>query len=352
MLENIEKDEMYMRRCLELAVHGMGHVAPNPMVGSVIVCEDRIIGEGYHHSYGGPHAEVNAIASVKDKSLLKKSTLYVNLEPCSHHGKTPPCSNLILEMGIPRVVIGSTDSNPQVAGKGMERLRKGGCEVTSGILEADSRKLNKRFYTFHEKKRPFIILKWAQTLDGFIDVIRAPGNPAEPTWITNDVCRVLVHKWRSEEMAIMAGTNTVEKDNPELTVRQWSGKNPFRVILDRSLRLSASLKVFNDQADTLILNQNREAVNKNLIYRKINFGDDVPAQILKVLREFDINSVIIEGGRQLLQSFIDQNLWDEARVFIGQELFVKGIPSPELPCLPVEKTLVGNSTLLYFQNQF
>jgi len=351
MLENTEKDEKFMRRCLELAAHGMGHVAPNPMVGSVIVCEDRIIGEGYHRIYGGPHAEVNAIESVEDKTLLKKSTLYVNLEPCAHHGKTPPCSNLILEMGIPRVVIGSVDSNPQVAGKGMERLSKGGCSVTSGVLEAESRKLNKRFYTFHEKKRPFIILKWAQTLDGFIDVIRGPGNPAEPTWITNDVCRVLVHKWRSEEMAIMAGTNTVEKDNPELTVRQWSGKNPLRVIPDRSSRLPLSLKVFNKQADTIIFNQKKEEVHNNLLYRKIDFDKNVLSQILEMLYKQEVNSLIIEGGRQLLQSFIDQDLWDEARVFIGQELFVKGIPSPELSCLPVEKTLVGNSTLLYYRNQ-
>jgi diaminohydroxyphosphoribosylaminopyrimidine deaminase/5-amino-6-(5-phosphoribosylamino)uracil reductase len=351
MLENTEKDEMYMRRCLELAEHGMGQVAPNPMVGSVIVCEDRIIGEGYHRLYGGPHAEVNAIESVKDKNLLKRSTLYVNLEPCAHHGKTPPCSVLIQQMGIPRVVIGSVDSNPQVAGKGIERLTKEGCNVTTGILEKESRRLNKRFYTFHEKKRPYIILKWAQTLDGLIDVIRTPGNPAQPTWITNDVCRVLVHKWRSEEMAILAGTNTVEKDNPELTVRHWSGNNPVRVIIDRSLRLPLSLKVFNEMANTLIFNQEIDKEKSNIRYRKINFANNVPAQILEELYKQEVNSLIIEGGRNLIQSFINENLWDEARVFIGQKLFVKGVPSPELPGLPVENTLVGNSTLLYYKNQ-
>ncbi|MBI2281319.1 MAG: bifunctional diaminohydroxyphosphoribosylaminopyrimidine deaminase/5-amino-6-(5-phosphoribosylamino)uracil reductase RibD [Bacteroidetes bacterium] len=347
-------EEKYLLRCLELAKNGLGNVAPNPMVGCVIVHNNKIIGEGYHQDYGKAHAEVNAIHSVKDKSLLKESTLYVNLEPCAHFGKTPPCANLIVEHNIPRVVIGCIDSFSEVAGKGIEKLRNAGIEVIVGILEKESLELNKRFFTFHNKKRPYVILKWTETKDGFIDVERTVIAKHEErngkqsfkstdcfvplhstrndvdNWITSPLSKQLVHKWRSEESAIMVGTNTALNDNPQLNVREWNGKNPTRIVIDLHDRLSQSLHVFDKSVPTLIFSLTKETEEKNLVFVKVENEKKLIEEVLSELYKRNIQSVIVEGGATLLQSFIDQNLWDEARVFIGNKNFITGLKAPNL----------------------
>ena len=334
-----------MKQCLSLAKQGMGNVAPNPMVGCVIVHNNKIIGQGYHEKFGEAHAEVNAINSVKDKTLLKESTLYVSLEPCAHFGKTPPCSNLIIEHKIPNVFIGCIDSFSEVSGKGIEKMEAEGINVTSGILEKESLELNKRFFTFHNKKRPYIILKWAQTLDGFMDVDRT--NITNPTvilsqskekkvnlnvdnWITNPQSKKLVHQWRSEEQAIMVGTNTAFNDNPELTVREVEGKNPLRIVLDLNLRLPNHLHLFDQSTPTLVINYSKNSILENIEYVKIDTHQNLTNQILEVLYNRNILSVIIEGGNLLLNTFINNNQWDEARIFTGKKEFIKGLKSPQL----------------------
>lgn len=320
-----------MQRCLDLAYLGKGNASPNPMVGSVIVYKDRIIGEGFHRKYGEAHAEVNAISSVKEKNLLTQSTLYVNLEPCAHHGKTPPCSDLIIEMKIPKVVIGCVDSFAKVAGKGIEKMRKAGIEVIVGVLEEESRNLNKRFFTFHERKRPYIILKWAETVDGYIDIDRTQNTPVGINWITQANLRVPVHKWRAEESAIMIGRNTAHNDNPSLNTRDWKGSNPVRVMLDKDLEIK-ELKIFDGSIPTLIFSNRNYPASENLEFIKIDTEVDkeVLPQILDELYNRNIQSLIVEGGGQLLQSFIDQNRWDEARVLIGETSFGKGVKAPVL----------------------
>lgn len=301
--------EKYISRCIEIAKNGLGTTAPNPMVGCVIVYNHTIIGEGFTSPYSEAHAEVNAIDSVKDKSLLKEATLYVTLEPCSHFGKTPPCSNLIIEHKIPNIIIGCVDDNKKVAGKGIARLRTSGCNVTVGVLEKECKIHHKRFFTFHNKKRPYIILKWAETVDGFI----APLHKSEqkPVWITNTYSRQLVHKWRTEEQAILVGYTTVLEDNPSLTTREWDGRNPIRVVLDQKETLSKDLNVFDHKAKTLCI---KETSAKAMCEK---------------LHEANINSVIIEGGAKTLQLFIEENLWDEARIFIGKTSFKKGVKAPK-----------------------
>ena len=308
--------ETYIKRCLFIAKLGLGKTRPNPMVGCVIVYKNEIIGEGFTSPYGGNHAEVNAIKSVRDKSKLKSSTLYVTLEPCSHYGKTPPCSDLIVENKIPNVVIGCLDVNEKVAGKGVAKLKESGCNVIVGILEKECKNHHKRFFTFHIKKRPYIILKWAETLDGFI----APESKSErkPIWITNELSRQLVHKWRTEEQAILVGKNTVIQDNPSLTARDWTGENPVRIVLDPDESLSKNLNVFNNEAKTFVICE-----------KDIDYSNKVAEQISDFLFKKNINSVIIEGGSQTLQTFLDSNLWDEARIFIGQKEFRKGIKAPD-----------------------
>lgn len=339
-----------MRRCLELARLGLGYTAPNPMVGSIVVYNGKIIGEGYHHKCGDAHAEVNAINSVSDHSLLKGSTLYVNLEPCAHHGKTPPCSDLIVEKQIPRVVIGCKDSFAKVAGKGIEKLRKAGCDVKVGLLEKESLELNKRFFTFHERKRPYIILKWAQTVDGFIDMVRHPDSPIEPYWITNDLAKRLVHKWRTEEDAFMVGTTTAKNDNPRLTARDWNGRNPVRIVLDRNLSLDSTLHLFNNEAKTLVFNSLKNETRDNIHYVQVNFDDNLIHSILSKLYDLEIQSLVVEGGQMLLNSFILQNLWDEARVFIGNKQFFEGTRAPEISGQLVSKEIIGDSSLLIYNN--
>ncbi len=307
--------ETYIRRCLYIAKNGLGTTRPNPMVGCVIVHENQIIGEGFTSPYGGNHAEVNAINSVIDKSKLKDATLYVTLEPCSHYGKTPPCSDLIIKNKISNVIIGCLDDNEKVAGKGVAKLKESGCNVIVGILEKECQDHHKRFFTFHNKKRPYIILKWAETMDGFI----APETKAEatPVWITNELSRQLVHKWRTEEQAILVGSNTVLKDNPTLTARDWTGENPVRIVLDPDMILSKNLNLFNNEAKTIVISR-----------KEIDYSKDVAKEISDFLFEENINSIIIEGGAQTLQTFIDSGLWDEARVFVGQKEFKKGIKAP------------------------
>ena len=334
----MKQHEIYIKRCLQIAKNGLGTTRPNPMVGAVIVHNTKIIGEGFTSAYGGNHAEVNAINSVKNKELLKQATLYVTLEPCSHFGKTPPCSDLIIRHQIPNVVIGCVDDNPQVAGKGIAKLKAASCKVTVGILENECKAHHKRFFTFHNKKRPYIILKWAETSDGFI----APTtkDKAAPVWITNKYSRQLVHKWRAEEQAILVGTNTVLEDNPSLTVRDWTGKNPIRIILDRTHKLSKNHSVFNTESETIIISENEVDFNKPLAQEICNF-----------LHSKDINSVIIEGGAQMLQTFIDENLWDEARVFKGSSNFKTGTKAPLFSGELISEELISADTLKYFINK-
>lgn len=346
-----EQDKTYMQRCLELAKMGLGHTLSNPMVGSVIVHENRIIGEGYHQKFGGAHAEVNAINSVKQKQLLDKSTIYVNLEPCSHHGKTPPCSDLIIEKKIRKVIIGAADTNEKVGGKGIARLRDAGIDVKVGVLEKECRELNKRFYTFHEKQRPYVILKWAQTLDGFIDKIRKPSEKPHVNWITSQTSRMLVHKWRSEEMAIMVGKNTIIKDNPGLTLRDWEGNQPIRVILDRNLEIKRDRAIFDNSARTFVFNFLTDKKEKNTEFIKINSETDLLSEILTHLHNSGIVSLFVEGGTFLIQQFIDHNLWDEARVFIGNKNFVEGVKAPLIGRDYSEKQNLCDDMLLIYHKE-
>jgi len=359
-MDNLDVDKLYMSRCLELALNGMGSVAPNPMVGAVVVHNGKIIGEGFHAQYGEAHAEVNAINSVRDKLLLQDSTLYVSLEPCSHYGKTPPCTDRIVEYGIPRVVVATTDPNPRVSGRGLEQLRKHGVEVSLGILEDEALLLNRRFITFHTCKRPYIILKWAQTIDGFIDLVRTAETPVGSVWITNELARSLVHRWRSEEQAVIVGTNTVERDNPRLNIRSWSGRNPIRVIVDRKLRLSRDANVFDGSQPTILFigNNSSALVRKsefagisNLEMVTIDFAKGSEQQILKELSDRDVISLIIEGGATLLNNFIQKNLWDEARVFVGNRFFGEGVKAPLFKGDPVSYDEVGDSKLFIYRNQ-
>ena len=361
----MEIENIFMQRCLELASNGLGAVAPNPMVGAVIVHDGRIIGEGFHTGFGKPHAEVEAVNQVKDHSLLADSTLYVNLEPCNHYGKTPPCTDLIIEKGIKKVVIGQYDSNQQ-AGGGVDRLRKNGVEVMTGVLEKESRFMNRRFNTFHEQKRPYLILKWAQTIDGFVDSDRSGTLGSSPTWITDDACRRLVHKWRSEEQAIMAGSGTILLDNPQLNVRAWSGKDPVRIVIDRSGRISGDskqlstgqrgdsfspLRIVDGTVETIIYTCQEKAGHPNVNFIGISPLEPTWPQVLSDLYKSNIQSVIIEGGPTLLRSLIEMNLWDEARVFIGPGWFGKGVKAPEFPFSPTEEETVGNSRLLVFKGE-
>ena len=329
--------EKYIKRCIELAKNGLGTTYPNPLVGSVIVYNNEIIGEGWHQKAGEPHAEVNAIHSVKDKSLLSKATIYVSLEPCSHFGKTPPCCDLIIANKIPNVVIGTIDPFAKVAGNGIKKLLEAEKKVTIGILEDECNELNKRFFTFHTKKRPYIILKWAESLDGFIAPLSKQKK--EPVWITNEFSRQLVHKWRSEEQAILVGTNTVVEDNPSLTVRDWTGNNPIRIVLDQNNRISKENPIFDNQAKTLSISEDT-----------INFNKTIATEIADFLFKNEIQSVIIEGGSKTLQTFFDANIWDEARVFKGPISFKNGTRAPVITAINSKKKQLLEDELLTFLN--
>jgi len=341
--------DQYMQRCLELALKGLGHVAPNPMVGCVIVHKDLVIGEGYHQKYGEAHAEVNAIASVANKDLLKESTIYVSLEPCSHHGKTPPCSDLLIEHKVKRVVVGCLDTNPLVAGKGIAKLRNAGVGVVTGILEKQARDLNKRFFTYHEKKRPYIILKWAQTKDGFISK-KAPFTKEE-NWITNDESKKLVHMWRAQEQAIMVGTTTALLDNPALTVRLTEGKNPTRVLIDKDLKVPITNSIFSEEAETIVFTKKHKPDTNHINYHLIDFTKDITKQILDYLYHKKIISLIIEGGTHTLQSFIDKGSWDEARVFNGNKQFKSGIKAPVIQINKSASQMISDDALVIAINE-
>ncbi len=328
----MEKDISYMRRALDLAVLGRGRVSPNPLVGCVIVHNDKIIGEGYHQSYGEAHAEVNAINSVVDKSLLAESTLYVTLEPCSHYGKTPPCADLIIKHKLKKVVVSNIDVNPLVAGKGLQKLKNAGIEASVGLLEDEGRNMNKRFFTFVTKQKPYIILKWAETADGFIAPIHQNSdnttNNTNITWISNEYSRMLVHKWRTEEDAIMVGTQTALLDNPQLNVRNWTGRNPLRIVIDKQLILPNSLHLFDKQQATICYNTIKNEAVQNLEFAKIK-PDAFLQNLLQDLYFRKIQSVIVEGGSKLLNSFLETKTWDEIRVFRSNKTFGKGILAPK-----------------------
>lgn len=319
------KDEIYIHRCIELARKGAGHVAPNPMVGALLVQDDRVIGEGWHQRYGEAHAEVNAIAAAGTD--LSRTTLYVSLEPCAHFGKTPPCADLIIRTGIPKVVIGCRDPFDAVNGKGIEKLRAAGVEVIEGVLERECRELNKRFFTFHEKHRPWILLKWAQTGDGFI----AADQNTPRLLISNEYTNRLVHQWRSEEAGILVGTNTALLDDPELTNRLWDGPSPVRLVMDMDLRLPASLKLFNRAQKTVVFNSVKSEELENLIYYRLEKNKSLISQLMSALYNLGIQSVLVEGGTRLLQSFIDDGTWDEARIISNNKLFTgNGLAAPVL----------------------
>lgn len=339
-----------MLRCIQLAKNGLGTTYPNPLVGSVIVHDGKIIGEGWHYKAGQQHAEVNAIKSVGNVALLKQATIYVSLEPCSHFGKTPPCADLIIEKKIKKVVVGSLDPNPKVAGRGIKKLMDAGCEVIVGILGEECNELNKRFFTFHQKKRPYIFLKWAETTDGFISPKNELRTNLEPVWITNEFARQFVHKMRAEEQAILVGTNTVLKDNPSLTVREWASENPLRIVIDRNLKLSRGLSIFDSNSNTVIFNEKETKTSENLDFEKIDFSEKIPQQICTSLFRRNVQSVIIEGGAKTLQTFIDANMWDEAFVFRGNSSFGEGVKAPIFKSIFISEEKIKDDTLRIFKN--
>jgi diaminohydroxyphosphoribosylaminopyrimidine deaminase/5-amino-6-(5-phosphoribosylamino)uracil reductase len=349
-MKDAKQDKEFMGRCLELAHKGLGVTAPNPMVGCVLVAGGKIIGQGYHREFGKAHAEVNAIQSVMKTEWLASSTLYVNLEPCSHHGKTPPCTDLILEKGIPRVVIGTQDPNKTVSGRGISRLRDNGVRVNVGIRQQECLELNRRFFTSHLNNRPYIILKWAETKDGYIDRKRTSGGSGKINWITGTLERQLVHKWRSEEQAILVGTRTALTDDPELTVRDWSGRQPLRLVIDRKGKLPNSLKLLDGETPTVIFSERALRPTVNLRQVKIAGDQDMLDGILDFLYDNQIQSIIVEGGRATLEGFIKRDLWDEARVFTGDKQFGSGIRAPLLAVDVSEKHQIAGSTLSIYRN--
>lgn len=341
----MQDHEKYMRRCFDLALLGRGNVSPNPKVGAVIVYNDQIIGEGYHKKYGQSHAEVNAIASVEDKNLLKESTIYVNLEPCCHWGKTPPCANLVIESKIKRCVISNKDINPKVYGGGIKLLQDNGIEVISGVLEEEGLFLNRRFFTNQKENRPYVILKYAQTLDGFIAPEEKGG------WISNNAMKVWVHKQRTEEDAIMVGYNTVLLDNPQLNVRHYSGRNPKRVVYDKYLTLSKEKNVFDNSQETFILNYVKEGREENNVFLKLNENKPFVEQALERLYEQKICSIVVEGGEKTLNKFLEANLWDEANVIVGEKNFGKGVKAPVISQGLVLMENIGGDVLKTYHNQ-
>jgi len=346
-----EKDDIkFMRRCLELASKAEGLTYPNPMVGSVVVCDGGIIGEGYHLKSGGAHAEVIAINSVSDKSKLKSSTLYVNLEPCSHFGKTPPCADFIISESIPRVVIGTLDSSDKVSGKGLVRLRNAGCEVINGVVEEECRRLNRRFFTFHEKKRPYITLKWAQSADGYLDIIRSENHKNEPTWITGKPEKALVHKWRAADQAILVGAGTVRADDPKLNVREWTGRDPMKIILSRSGAIDKRSSINETNNAVVVFTDNTDADIPGAV--KIQLNDETPSclQIGQYLFNSGIQSLLIEGGTKVLSHFISNGFWDEARIFTGEKWFNEGVAAPVIKGTLFSRTIFSRSLLEIYLN--
>ena len=327
----------------------MVHPATDPMVGCVIVHNDKMIAEGYHRRYGEAHAEVNAIAQVQDESLLAECTAYVTLEPCSHYGKTPPCCDLIIAKGIKQVVVGMVDPNPKVSGRGIERMRAAGIQVEVGVMEEACRRVNRRFITAQTLHRPYVMLKWAQSADGYIDLLRS-NNSTPPVRISNDITKTLNHQIRTQEGAIMVATNTAMLDNPRLTAEKWSGDNPLRVLLDASLRVPRDYNIFNEEAATLVINTQVERREKNIEYARINFQEPIVPQILELLHRRSINSLIVEGGTQLLNTFIESNLWDECRIETAPILLHDGVKAPVIDGTWIGTEQVDNNIMTYFKN--
>ena len=342
--------ETYMHRCLELALLGAGKVMPNPMVGAVLVHEGRIIGEGWHKKYGGPHAELNCLNSVSadDQGLISSATLYVSLEPCAHFGKTPPCADLIIRNRIPKVVIGCRDPFEQVNGKGIEKLKNAGIDVVTGLLEHECLEINKRFFTFHTKHRPYIILKWAQTANGMIG-----SGTDERLLISNELTNRIVHQWRSEEAAILVGTNTALQDDPSLTNRLWTGNNPVRMVIDNNLRLPPHLQLFDQQQKTIVFNTQKQQENGKILYCKIDPNENSLKQIMDISYKMGIQSILVEGGSKLLQSFIEANQWDEVRLIKNEKLAIKnGIAAPLLDQQnPYKKQTIQSDTINFYTNK-
>jgi diaminohydroxyphosphoribosylaminopyrimidine deaminase/5-amino-6-(5-phosphoribosylamino)uracil reductase len=351
----MQKEEQYIKRCLELAVLGAGTVSPNPMVGAVIVCDDKIIGEGYTSPYGGSHAEVNAVQNAiislgeaEAKQLFKKSTIYVSLEPCAHHGKTPPCADMLVSYQFQKIVIGCLDPFAKVNGLGVQKLKDAGIEVVFGVLKKECQFINRRFFSLISQHRPYVILKWAETKNGFF----APDD-ASQKWISNIASKQLVHKWRSEEDAILVGTRTALVDNPELTNRLWSGKSPKRVLIDKYLAVPTNSNLFlSKESDLIIFNSKKTDWNGHLKYIELeNFDLYLPQNILYQLYLMDVQSIIIEGGAKTIQQFVDAGLWDEARVFVGNTIWENGISSPILNTTAEEKIQIGDGELdIYYKN--
>lgn len=347
-------DEFYMQRCLQLARCGAGSTSPNPMVGAVIVCDGRIIGEGYHIRAGEPHAEVNAVNSVAeaDRHLLSRSTMYVSLEPCSHYGKTPPCCDMIIARGIARVVIGTADPNPQVDGAGIERMRSAGIDVTVGVLEEECLRLNRTFFTSQISKRPYVTLKWAQSADGFIDLLREGGQAVK---ISSPVSQVAVHRLRAQNVAILVGRHTALLDNPSLDIRHWAGRSPLRLVIDKNGTLPADLKIFDGTLPTVVYTacEKEDKVGKNIEQVVLDFNEPLLPQILAHLNGRRVDSLLVEGGATLLQSFIKASLWDEARVEINPGLELgNGVVAPSLaPLQPIAEERLAGNRILYFHRQ-
>ncbi|WP_165733699.1 bifunctional diaminohydroxyphosphoribosylaminopyrimidine deaminase/5-amino-6-(5-phosphoribosylamino)uracil reductase RibD [Polaribacter sp. 20A6] len=348
--------KLYIKRCLQIAKNGIGVSRPNPSVGAVVVYQNKIIGEGFTSAYGGNHAEVNAINAVKDKALLKKATIYVTLEPCSHFGKTPPCADLIVKHQLKNVVVGCVDSNSLVAGKGIERLINAGINVIVGVLEDECKEHHNRFFTVQNKKRPYIILKWAQTKDGFVAPLTK--DEQKPVWISTPYSQQLVHKWRAQEHAILVGTNTVIADNPKLNVRSWTGHNPVRIVLDGTLRIPEDSNILDGSVKTIVICDKKILNSKelqpleiiNIIFEAIDFQNNIAKQVCDVLQKHQIQSVIIEGGTQTLQTFIDENIWDEARVFVGETTFKVGVKAPVFKKVVKEEINIKTDVLKIYTN--
>lgn len=344
----LESDQFYMNRCIELALKGRGYVAPNPLVGAVIVIDNEIISEGFHQKYGESHAEVNAISKIEDKDILKKATIYINLEPCAHFGKTPPCATLLINSQFKRVVIGMLDPNPLVSGKGLKMLQQANIETTVGILESECKKINRRFITLHSKKRPYIILKWAETRDGFIDQLRNKNKNRRINWISQPTTQTITHQWRAHEQAILVGWKTILNDNPSLTTRAFYGSSPTRIVIDPNLQTPKDSKILVDDLPVLVFNS--KITDRSTIKKFIQLNDFEIETILNELYKLNISSVIIEGGKFTLEKFIQSNLWDEARVIIGNITFEKGLISPKINQSPKKEFKIEEDTIHFYSN--
>ncbi|QJX46905.1 bifunctional diaminohydroxyphosphoribosylaminopyrimidine deaminase/5-amino-6-(5-phosphoribosylamino)uracil reductase RibD [Hymenobacter taeanensis] len=340
-------DHLMMRRALDLARLGTGYARPNPIVGCVITHKGRIIGEGWHQQYGGPHAEVNAVASVTEQDLLPQSRVYVTLEPCSHYGKTPPCADLLIAKGVAEVVVCNLDPNPLVAGRGITKLREAGIAVETGLLEEEGRWLNRRFFTFQEKQRPYVVLKWAETADGYL-----AGPYFQPVAISGRLAQVVVHQWRTEEQAILVGTRTALHDNPRLNVREWPGQNPIRLVIDKNLCLPPTHQLLDGSQPTIVYTYRERDATNNLAYEPLSAANDLFPQILHNLYERNVQSVLVEGGPTVLNSLLKDGLWDEARVIRSPKVLGGGVAAPQMGLTGLrEQFALGEDEVFVYQRQ-